>query len=41
MAFYVMLIKVNEDDRGVTYQFGSESEHLGEIYLDKHQGIFQ
>ena len=36
MAFYVMLIKVNEDEQGVTYNFGSDSEHLGKIHLDKH-----
>ncbi|WP_199317231.1 hypothetical protein [Planktothricoides raciborskii] len=41
MAFYVMLIKVNEDEHGVTYNFGIDSEHLGKIHLDKHQGIFQ
>ena len=41
MAFYVILIKVNEDEQGVTYKFGSDSEHLGKIYLDKHQGSFQ
>jgi hypothetical protein len=27
-----MLIKVNEDEQGVTYNFGSDSEHLGKIY---------
>ena len=41
MAFYVMLIKVNEDEQGVTYSFGSDSEHLGKIHLDKHQGTIQ
>ena len=41
MAFYVMLIKVNEDDQGVTYNFGSDPEHLGKIRLDKYDGKIQ
>jgi hypothetical protein len=41
MAFYVMLIKVNEDDQGVTYNFGTDPEHLGKIRLDKHDGKIQ
>jgi hypothetical protein len=41
MAFYVMLIKVNEDEQGVTYNFGSDSEHLGKIHLDKNNGSIE
>ncbi len=41
MAFYVMLIKVNEDEQGVTYNFGSEPEHLGKIHLDKNNGTIK
>ena len=41
MAFYVMLIKVNEDEQGVTYHFGSNSEHLGKVHLDKQNGTIQ
>jgi len=36
-----MLIKLNEDEQGVTYNFGSDSEHLGKIHLDKHNGILR
>lgn len=39
MAFYVMLTKVNEDEEGVIYNFGSDSQHIGKIHLDKHNGI--
>lgn len=41
MAFYVMLVKVNEDEQGVTYNFGTDPEHLGKVYLDKHDGKIQ
>lgn len=38
MGFYVMLVKINEDEQGVIYNFGSDSEHLGKIYLNKKNG---
>lgn len=41
MAFYVMLVKVNEDDQGVTYNFGTDPEHLGKVHLDKDNGKIQ
>jgi hypothetical protein len=36
-----MLIKVNEDEQGVTYNLGSDSEHLGKIHLDKNNGSIE
>ncbi|MEA5617146.1 hypothetical protein VB711_04740 [Cronbergia sp. UHCC 0137] len=41
MAFYVMLVKVNEDNQGVTCNFGTDPEHLGKVHLDKHNGKIQ
>ena len=38
MAFYINLIKLNEDEQGVTYQFGNGSENLGKIYVNKANG---
>jgi hypothetical protein len=38
MAFYIMLVKESEDEQGVVYQFASDFDHLGKIYLDKSNG---
>lgn len=38
MAFYIKLMKLDEDEQGVTYQFGNGSENLGKIYLNKANG---
>ncbi|MEG5034425.1 hypothetical protein [Microcoleus sp. AT3-D2] len=38
MAFYVLLLKEQEDDTAVIYHFGPDEDHLGALWLDKSSG---
>ncbi|ABA22405.1 conserved hypothetical protein [Trichormus variabilis ATCC 29413] len=38
MAFYVLILKEQEDERGVTYLFGPHEDDLGALWLDKSNG---
>ncbi|OBZ13598.1 hypothetical protein [Bacillus sp. FJAT-26390] len=41
MAIYVMLVKEEENDTHVIYQFGPEEDKLGKVKLDKRTGDFE
>lgn len=38
MAFYVLLLKENEDDEKVVYRFGISEEKFGCLELNKNSG---
>jgi hypothetical protein len=38
MAFYVLILKKQEDESGVTYLFGPQEDSFGTLWLDKSNG---
>ncbi|BAY39714.1 hypothetical protein NIES2111_40910 [Nostoc sp. NIES-2111] len=38
MAFYVLILKDQEDESGVTYLFGTQEDSFGMLWLDKSNG---
>ena len=39
MALYTLLVKVEEDDRSVSYRFGPDEARMGLVELDKVNGL--
>ncbi len=39
MAFYVLLLKEDEDDKAVVYKFGPHEAVFGRLRLDKATGV--